>query len=255
MISNLYITILIGFFVGGVAGYLGAIMVMKRMSLVGDALSHVALPGMALGLVYGFNPFLGALFFLVLGIFIIWKLEKMTKLPIENLVGIIFTASLAVGILITPEPELIEALFGDISTVQLWDLPIIIIFSIVIFIFTKIISKKIIFSVISDDLARSKRINTDFYNLIYLFMVAAVVALGVKFAGSLLMGALVIIPAAASKNAAGSFRQYSYGAAVIGSFSAVLGIILSNIFVFPPGAAIVLVAVFIFILMLKWRRN
>ena len=252
---DLYITILIGFFVGGAAGYLGAIMVMKRMSLVGDALSHVALPGMALGLVYGFNPFIGALFFLVSGIFIIWKLEKITKLPVENLVGIIFTASLAVGILITPEPELIEALFGDISNIQSFDLPLIVVLSIVIFFFTKFISKKVIFSVVSDDLARSRGINTDFYNLAYLLMVAAVVALGVKFVGSLLMGALVIIPAAASKNATGTFNQYSYGAAIIGSFSAVLGIILSDIFAFPSGAAIVIVAVFIFIFMLEWKRN
>ena len=253
--SDLYITILIGFFVGGTAGYLGAIMVMKRMSLVGDALSHVALPGMALGLVYDFNPFIGALFFLVFGIFIIWKLEKITKLPVENLVGIIFTASLAVGILITPEPELIEALFGDISSIRSFDLPLIVIFSIVIFFFTKFISKKVIFSVVSDDLARSRGINTDFYNLAYLLMVAAVVALGVKFVGSLLMGALVIIPAAASKNATKTFNQYSYGAAIIGGFSSVLGIILSDIFAFPSGAAIVLVAVFIFVLMLKWKRN
>ena len=104
-------TIIVALFIGAAAGYLGSAMVLKRMSLVGDALSHVALPGMALAMLYNMNPFIGAFVFLVFGILLVWKMEKSTKLPIENLVGIIFTASLAIGILITPEPELIEALF------------------------------------------------------------------------------------------------------------------------------------------------
>ena len=120
-------TIIVALFIGAAAGYLGSAMVLKRMSLVGDALSHVALPGMALAMLYNMNPFIGAFVFLVFGILLVWKMEKSTKLPIENLVGIIFTASLAIGILITPEPELIEALFGDIASISFWDFPIIII--------------------------------------------------------------------------------------------------------------------------------
>ena len=93
-------------------------MLTKRMALVGDALGHVALPGMGLALLLGLNVSLGAFVFLLLGIFFVWLLEIRTSLPTEALVGVIFVASLASGFLIVPEPELLEALFGDISEVS-----------------------------------------------------------------------------------------------------------------------------------------
>ncbi len=102
-------------FIGGAAGYLGSLMVTKRMALVGDALGHVALPGMGLALLFGLNVSVGAFIFLLLGVLLIWFLETKTMLPTETLVGIIFVLSLALGFLITPQPDLLEALMGDIS--------------------------------------------------------------------------------------------------------------------------------------------
>src|SRR3989344_8532832 len=100
--------IIVGVLIGLGAGYLGSFMILKRMSLVGDVISHVALPGIAIALLFEVNPFFGAfgaLFLVVLGI---WLLETKTEIPSETLVGIFFALSLAVGILITPEPELLE---------------------------------------------------------------------------------------------------------------------------------------------------
>src|SRR5689334_11205585 len=120
--NSLYLVIISGIFVGLAAGYLGSFMVLRRMSLVGDALSHVALPGVALGILFHFNPFLGAFGTLFLGIVCIWLIEQKTKLSTESLVGMFFTVSLAIGLLITPEPELLEALFGDLSKVSHLDM-------------------------------------------------------------------------------------------------------------------------------------
>ena len=97
-------------FVGLASGYLGSFMVLKRMALVGDALSHVALPGVALGLLFNFNPILGAFITLFAGIIGIWLIENKTELPAESIVGLFFTFALAVGLLITPDEELLEAL-------------------------------------------------------------------------------------------------------------------------------------------------
>src|SRR3989344_5401195 len=115
MINEFLYPLIVSAFVGLASGYLGSLMVLRRMSLVGDALSHVALPGLALGLLFHFNPFLGAFGVLFLSIIFIWLIENKTKLPTETLVGIFFTLSLAIGLIITPEPELLEALFGDVS--------------------------------------------------------------------------------------------------------------------------------------------
>src|SRR3989338_4434937 len=97
-------------------------MILRRMSLVGDALSHVALPGIAIALLIGTNPFFGAFVALFLAVIGIWALEQKTELPPETLVGIFFTVSLSLGLLLTPEPELLEALFGDISKIGMFDL-------------------------------------------------------------------------------------------------------------------------------------
>src|SRR3989344_377329 len=114
----------VGVLTGLGAGYLGAFMVLKRMSLVGDVISHVALPGIAIALMFQVNPFFGAFGTLFLAILGIWLLEKNTEIPSETLVGIFFALSLAIGILITPEPELLEALFGDITGIARPDVAI-----------------------------------------------------------------------------------------------------------------------------------
>src|SRR3972149_8940778 len=119
MAEALILSLLTGIFVGVSAGYLGSLMVLKKMALVGDALSHVALPGLALGILFNFPEFLGAFAFLFASAVIIWFLGKATKLSYETIVGAMFTLALAVGILIIPQAELLEALFGDITKVSI----------------------------------------------------------------------------------------------------------------------------------------
>ena len=97
-----------GIFVGFAAGYVGSLMVLKRMALVGDALSHVALPGLALGILFNFNPFLGAFAFLFAGAILTWYIERTTRLFPESIVGVLFVTALAVGILITHDIHIVS---------------------------------------------------------------------------------------------------------------------------------------------------
>lgn len=102
MNSSLLFLLLVGALVGAASGYLGSFMVLKRMSLVGDALSHVALPGIAIALTFGINPMLGALVALFIATVGIWYLSEHSEVYPEALVGVFFTASLAIGLLLTP---------------------------------------------------------------------------------------------------------------------------------------------------------
>ncbi len=255
MTINLLFLILVGVFVSAAAGYLGSFMVIKRMALVGDALSHVALPGMAIALTFNFSPILGAFIALILALIGIWYLEESSQVYTEALVGVFFTASLALGILITPEAELLEALFGNIENITLLEGLVAIFISLVVFAITRLISQKLILGVISDELAKSTGIVMAKINLIYLFLVGTVVALGVKFVGTLLMGALVIIPAASAKNIGRSLKSYHRFSILFGILSAILGISAAEFFQIATGPAVVLTSIIFFIISYLFKNR
>ncbi len=254
MITSFALLLLVGALVGAASGYLGSFMVLKRMSLVGDALSHVALPGIAVALTFGVSPMLGALVALGLATVGIWYISEHSRVYPEALVGVFFTASLALGLLLTPEPELLEALFGNIDKIGMGDAAAAIIGAVIIFAATFIISKKLLLGVISEDLAKSQGVKVSKINLIYLLLVGLVVALGVKFLGTLLTGAMVIIPAVAAKNLSGSVKQFHAYSIIFGIISSVLGITIAKFSGSASGPVIVLVSVAFFVLTFAFKK-
>jgi ABC-type Mn2+/Zn2+ transport system permease subunit len=246
-LETLALSLLIGGFVGVSAGYLGSLMVLEKMALVGDALSHVALPGLALGILFNFNPFLGAFAFLFVSAVIIWYLGKVTKLPFETIVGAVFTLSLAIGVLIIPEAELLEALFGDITKVTILETVASAAISVVAVLLTKMIYKKLVLGMISEDLAVSKGINVGRINLLYLLLVSIVVAVGIRIVGTLLVGFLVVVPAAAAKNVSADLSRYAVLSAAFGAVSACSGILVSSYFNLATGPMVVLSGIAVFL--------
>src|SRR5512135_1294873 len=88
------------------AGLIGSFALLKRMSLASDVLSHLALPGIGIALVFRLNPVLGAASTLLVGTLLVWGLERKTGIATEAVIGVVFAASLALGALITPVEEL-----------------------------------------------------------------------------------------------------------------------------------------------------
>jgi ABC-type Mn2+/Zn2+ transport system permease subunit len=257
MLDVLIPGLLTGISVGLSTGYLGSLMVLKRMSLVGDALSHVALPGLALGILFNFNPFIGAFTFLFGSAVIIWRLERITKLSFETIVGAMFTLALAIGILIIPEVDLLEALFGDISSVTFVDAIVAIIVSAIAISMTIIVYSKFIMGMISEDLAISAGINIGRINLMYLLLVSLTVAAGIKIVGSLLVGFLVSVPAATAKTISPNLRRYSMLSSFFGAISGISGVLLSNFTGLPTGPLVVVsgVTVFVVVALIRWATK
>jgi len=257
MIETLILSICIGVSVGLSAGYLGSLMVLEKMALVGDALSHVALPGLALGILLNFNPFLGAFAFLFVSAVVIWHLGRVTKLSFETIVGAMFTLALAIGILIIPEPELLEALFGDITKVTIIETGVAVLVSAVAMLLANRIYKRLVLSMISEELAVSKGIDVSKINLLYLLLVSLVVAVGIKIVGTLLVGFLVIVPAAAAKNLSSDLFKYAVLSAVFGAVSAFAGILSSSFLNLPTGPLVVISGVTIFVVsvLAKWQSK
>ena len=257
MTDAMIFSLIVGIFAGLSAGYLGSLMVLEKMALVGDALSHVALPGLALGILYNFNPFLGAFAFLFASAVMIWHLGRVTKLAFETLVGALFTLALAIGILIIPEPELLEALFGDITKVTLVDAIVAVVVSVVAIFLTKIIYNKLVLGMISEEMATSSGVNVARINLLYLLLVSLTVAIGIKITGTLLVGFLVVVPAATAKNISSNLFRYSVLSSVFGAISASSGILLSSFLTLPAGPLVVLsgIVVFLVAVAIKWMSK
>jgi ABC-type Mn2+/Zn2+ transport system permease subunit len=238
----------IAVFVGIAAGYLGSLMVLKKMALVGDAMSHVALPGLALGFLFGFDPFIGAFVVLFFAAIIVWYLGRATKLSYEALIGAMFTTALAVGVLMIPQLDLLEALFGDISNVTFLDTVSAVIVSVVAIILTKLIYKSMILGMISEDLAISKGIKIGRINLLYLLLVSAVVALGIRITGTLLVGFLVVVPAATAKNLSLNSLRYVILSSIFAVLCSLAGILLSAFLNIPePGPLVVISGLALFL--------
>lgn len=255
MITDFLTLILVGVLSGATSGYIGSFMVLKRMSLVGDALSHVALPGIAIALVFGVNPMIGAIVALFFAAFGIWYLEEHSEIYPDALVGVFFTASLALGLLITPEVELLEALFGNIDSIGLLDGILTVVGAAIIFVAAFMVSKKLLLTIVSKDLAKSQGINVKRVDLIYLLLVSSVVALGVKFLGTLLTGAMVILPAVTAKNLARDIESFQILSMVLGVFATIAGIMIARNYDLASGPVIVLTAVALFILSYLFRKK
>jgi zinc transport system permease protein len=234
-------------------------MVLEKMALVGDALSHVALPGLAIGFLFNFNPFIGAFAFLFVSAAVIWQVQRVTKLSFEALVGATFTLALAVGIILIPDAEaLFEALFGDITTVVVWDALAAAVIAVIAVLLTRLIYRKLVLAMISEDLAISKGIDVAKTNLLYLFLVCTVVAIGIKIVGTLLVGFLVVVPAIAAKNLSSDMFKYTLLSSVFGAVSAFSGIVLAGYFTsVPPGPLVVFsgIAIFAVTIIINWRKK
>lgn len=253
--SQLILSLICGIFVSATAGYLGTLMLQKRMSLVAGPLGHLTLPGIALALLYGFDVSLGAFPFVILGIILIWLFEMRTKLPMEALTAVVFASGVALAFLFLPIEQAETALVGDISQVSFVEVVVTIILCLLIFSALKKIFSEMLLINISEDLAKVEGIDIKRCNLVYLGCIAIVVALGAKLVGGLLTAALVAIPTCAARNLSKNMRRYSFLSPFFGAVSAVSGICLFRLCHLPAGPMIILSATLIFLLSLGLKRK
>ena len=189
------------------AGLLGCFAVMRRMALAGDALSHVALPGVGLALALHLHPVFGAAAMLFFGALLVWEIEDQSRIATETIVGVIFSVALAIGSIITSGENLIEALFGSADALSLPE----VFFGLAgaAAVITVVVTRKnaLVVALVSRDIAHTAGVDTRRLNLIYLQMFALTVALGLRYLGVLLMGSLIIIPAATAKQLSKNLDQ------------------------------------------------
>jgi len=237
------------------AGLVGAFALMRRMTLAGDALSHVALPGIGVAIIIGINPLAGALVALIGGAVLIWALERRTRVSTEAVIGVVFSAALAVGALLATGEQLIDALFGAPRTLSSWELAVGLTGALAVTVFIVVARDRLVLLFLSSDVARTVGIDVQRLALLYLLAFALTVALGLRFLGALLMGSLIIIPASTARQLARNLNQmlaWSVGVALVATL---LGTWLAASTHRETGPLIVIVAALCFTVALVVRRR
>ncbi|HTI65411.1 MAG TPA: metal ABC transporter permease [Gemmatimonadaceae bacterium] len=237
------------------AGLVGAFALMRRMTLAGDALSHVALPGIGVAIIIGINPLAGALVALIGGAVLIWALERRTRVSTEAVIGVVFSAALAVGALLATGEQLIDALFGAPRTLSSWELAVGLTGALAVIVFILVARDRLVLLFLSSDVARTVGIDVQRLGLLYLLAFALTVALGLRFLGALLMGSLIIIPASTARQLARNLNQmlgWSVGVALLATL---LGTWLAASTRRETGPLIVIVAALCFTVALVVRRR
>ncbi|KAB2907133.1 MAG: metal ABC transporter permease [Kofleriaceae bacterium] len=255
MDERLVLGLIAGSFIGGAAGYLGSLMLGRRMALVAGPLGHLTLPGVALALVWDLDVSVGAFPFVLLGVALIWLLELRTRLPMEALTALVFASGVAFAFLFLPVEQAEAALVGDISRPGVGGTLFAVAASLAVTVAVNRAYRQLVLISISEDLAASEGVRVRRYNLLYLLAIAIIVALGVKMVGGLLTAALVAIPALAARNISRNLWQYAAGATAIGIASALGGIALYRLTGYPAGPLVILVSAVIFVATVPLARS
>jgi len=223
---------------------------MRRLTLAADAISHVALPGIGLALVLRMQPMVGALAMLLVGTALIWALESHTKMPTETIVGVVFSVALAVGSMTTSGEQLVEALFGGAGNLTKSEVALGLVGAAAVITFILTARNSLIVALVSPEIAMTSGINVSRLNLFYLLTFALTVALGLRFLGVLLMGSLIIIPAATAKRLARDLSGMLVISVIVAVASTLLGTYAAGLLHRETGPYIITVAGGLFLLSL-----
>jgi zinc transport system permease protein len=235
-----------------VTGPLGCFVVWRRRSYFGAALSHSALLGIALGFLLGINLTLGITVTCVILALIAAVLQKQKRLPEDALLGILAHAALALGLVAISFMErlrvdLLGYLFGDILSVTDIDLYWIYGGGIVVLGVLALIWRPLLAATVQEELARAEGVPEGVVRVVFMLLIALVIAIAMKIIGVLLIHALLMIPAAARPYARTPERM-ALLASLIGAAAVVLGLLASLQWDTPSGASVVAAAALLFAL-------
>jgi ABC-type Mn2+/Zn2+ transport system permease subunit len=228
---------------------------MKRMSLAADPLSHVALPGIGIALALHIDPVFGAVVVLAFGALLVWALEDRARATTESAIGVLFSAALAIGSIMTTGEDLIEALFGGAGSLSLSEKLFGLAAASAIVLFILASKNSLVIMMVSSDVARTAGIKVRRLELLYLEAFALTIALGLRYLGVLLMGALIIIPPVTAKRLSYGLNSLLWFSVALSVISTTVGFAIAAHLHREAGPVIVLVATVLFLLSLLGRRQ
>lgn len=238
-----------------VCGPIGCFIIWRRLAYFGDTLSHSALLGVALALLMQLNITFTVFIISVMVSFLLLVLQRRASLSSDALLGLLAHSTLAVGLVVLSfmswvRVDLMGFLFGDILAITASDLAVIWGGGCVVLAVMAWIWRPLFALTVSQDLATAEGAKPEIINMIFMVIIAAVIAVAMKLVGVLLITALLIIPAATARRFASSPEWMAVMASLTGAVSVCLGLNGSLQWDTPAGPTIVVAALCCFILTL-----
>ncbi|HIV73996.1 MAG TPA: metal ABC transporter permease [Candidatus Pseudogracilibacillus intestinigallinarum] len=238
--------------VGIICGIIGSFIILRGMALMGDAISHAILPGVAISYMLGINYFYGAVFFGILTAVGIGVVSQHSRIKNDASIGIVFTAFFALGIILIGKAQtatdLTQILFGNVLSVRSSDMVITIIIGIIIIMCVIIFYKELLVSTFDETLAASYGLPTKWihYGIMLLLTLATVASL--QTVGVVLVVAMLITPASTAYLLTNRFSIMIVLSSFFGALSSVIGLYISFKYNLSSGAVIVIAATIIFMI-------
>lgn len=236
-----------------VAGPLGCFIVWRRLAYFGDTLSHAALLGVALAFLFEVNITLAVFGVSVCVSLALLLLQRRATLSSDALLGLLAHSALAIGLVVLAfmtwiRVDLMGFLFGDILAVTTSDIVVIWAGGALVLLILVLIWRSLFAATVNIELAQAEGMQPERANVIFMLLMAAVIAISMKIVGVLLITALLIIPAAAARRFASGPEQMAVLAALIGVVGVLLGLFGSLEWDTPAGPSIVVAALGLFII-------
>ena len=243
--------LLAGLGVALVAGPLGCFIVWRRLAYFGDTLSHAALLGVAIAFLFEINITLAVFVVSACVSIALLLLQKRATLSADALLGLLAHSALALGLIVLAfmtwvRIDLMGLLFGDILAVSKTDVLVIWLGGATVLAILAAIWRPLFAATVNQELAESEGMNPGRANIIFMLLMAAVIAIAMKIVGVLLITAMLIIPAAAARRFASGPEVMALLAACVGAVAVVGGLLGSLQWDTPAGPSIVVAALALF---------
>lgn len=258
---------LTGLIIGIISPLLGVFIVLRRQSLIADALSHITLSGIAATLLVQryvpalapFNPVYGGMIFSVGGALLIEKFRSIYRHYEELAIPIIMSFGVGLGVVFLSlangfNADLFSYLFGSVSAVRTEDLQLILLISALVIISVILLFKELFLLSFDEEYSVVSGLKVKTINFIFIILVAVVIAISMQIVGVLLVSSLMTLPVAASIRIAKSFKSAILYAIVFGELSVIGGLITAYYFDLAPGGTIVIIATLLLVTVIIHKK-
>ncbi|KEF38928.1 ABC-type Mn2+/Zn2+ transport system, permease component [Schinkia azotoformans MEV2011] len=256
-----------GIMIGLIAPLIGVFIVVRRLSLIADALSHITLAGIAASMliekkissVQGLNPMYMGMLFSVFGALFIEKLRKVYKHYEELAIPIILSGGVGLSVVFISlangfNTDLFSFLFGSVTAVSRLDVWTILTVTIVVVLAIYLFFKELFVLSFDEEHAAVSGVNAKSIHFLFIIMVALVIAASMRIVGVLLVSALMTLPVAASIRIARGFKQTLIFSIIFGELAVIGGLIAAYYLDIAPGGTIVIFSILILIAAIYWKK-